>query len=134
MIIKQLSVIIEDRSGASWQVFQNLADNGINILSYSINDEPDHGILRLIVDNTTKADEVLRRTGFRTVLTRVYSLNVPNETGSMSHVLKRLADNGISLDFLYVFQYHDISQAILHSEDMERLESVLNAYELERLS
>ena len=61
MIINQLTIHIEDRCGASWQVFQTLADKGINILSYSINDEPEYGVLRLIVDNVKLAAEALKQ-------------------------------------------------------------------------
>ncbi len=134
MIIKQVSVSIEDRIGSSWQVFQTLADNRINILSYSIEDTPPQGTLRLIVDNATKADEVLRQIGFRTQLTNVYSMNVPNKTGSMSHVLKYLVENEVSIDFMYVFQYMGISQTVLHSRNMKQLEQVLTRYEQEQLN
>ena len=134
MIIKQVSVFIEDRSGSSWQVFQTLADHHINILSYSIEDAPEHGTLRLIVDNSTKAEEALRLAGFHTLLTSVFAMNVPNETGSMSKVLKRLAEESVSIDFMYAFQYMGISQTIIHSHDMKQLEQVLNKYERELLN
>lgn len=134
MLIKQLTLHIQDRSGASWQVFQTLADKGINILSYSINHTPEYGVLRLIVDNVLKAEEALKANDINVELTSVYSLNVPNEPGSMSRVLKELTDNGISLDFLYAFQYRGISQAILHSTEMEKLTACLTSYEQRRLN
>lgn len=134
MILKQVSVSIEDRVGSSWQVFQTLADNDINILSYNIEDTPPQGTLRLIVDNAKKADEVLRQVGFRTQLTNVYSMNVPNHTGSMSYVLKYLAENEVSIDYMYVFQYMGISQTVLHSRNMKQLEQVLTRYEQQQLN
>ena len=134
MIIKQVSVNIENRIGSSWQVFQTLADSQINILSYSIEDAPDHGTLRLIVDNATKADEMLRRVGFRTQLINVYAMNVPNETGSMSKVLRFLAEQEVSIDFMYAFQYMGISQTIIHSHNMKQLDEALSRYEREQLS
>lgn len=134
MIIKQVSVIIENRIGSSWQVFQALADCHINILSYSIEDAPEHGTLRLIVDNATKADAALQKAEFHTQLTDVYSMNVPNETGSMSKVLKRLAEAEVSIDFMYAFQYMGISQTIIHSGNMKHLEQVLTQYERELLN
>ena len=133
MIIKQVSASIEDRIGSVWQVFQTLADHRINILSYSIEDAPDYGTLRLITDDATKADEVLRQAGFGTQLTDVYAMNVPNETGSMSHILRYLAEQQISIDFMYAFQYRGISQTVIHSHDMQQLEQVLFRYEQEQL-
>lgn len=133
MIIKQLSVAIEDKAGQVWQVFQTLADSGINILSYSIADGTAGGTLRLIVDNVSRAAEALRAAGAGTQLDDVYSLNCPNETGSMSRVLRRIADHGISIDYMYAFQYRGISQAIIRARDMARLQEVLTEYERERL-
>lgn len=134
MIIKQVSVLIENRIGSSWQVFQSLADNNINILSYSIEDAPENGTLRLIVDNSTKADQVLKGMGFKTQLTKVYSMNVPNKTGSMSKVLKFLTEKNVSIDFMYAFQYMGISQTVIHSSDMASLEEALLQYEQEQLT
>ncbi len=133
MIIQQLTLHIEDRSGATHLVFQTLADKGINILSYSINDEPEYGVLRLIVDNVNKAADALQELGMFVEKTPVYSLNVPNEPGSMSRVLQELKNNEISLDFLYAFQYRGISQAILHSKDMQGLINCMTEYEKARL-
>ncbi len=134
MIIKQVSVLIENRIGSSWQVFQAMADNNINILSYSIEDAPENGTLRLIVDNSTKADHVLKEMGFKTQLTKVYSMNVPNKTGSMSKVLKFLVDKNVSINFMYAFQYMGISQTVIHSKDMALLEEALLQYEQEQFA
>jgi len=134
MIIKQVSVLIENRIGSSWQVFQAMADNHINILSYSIEDAPENGTLRLIVDNSNKANLVLTGMGFKTQLTKVYSMNVPNKTGSMSKVLKYLAEKNISIGFMYAFQYMGISQTVIHSDDMTSLEKALTQYEEEQLA
>lgn len=133
MLINQLTIKIADQSGASWKVFQALADQGINILSYSIDDGPEYGILRLIVDNVKKAQSTLSAQQIEVELTPVYSMNVPNEPGSMSHVLKELTEKGVSLDFLYAFQYRGISQAVLHAPDMKQLEAVLTAYEQKKI-
>lgn len=133
MIIKQISACIENRAGACWQVFQTLADHQINILSYSIEHSPEHGILRLLTDNTTKAVMLLRKAGFDIQLTDVYVMNVPNVTGSMSHVLRYLAEHDVSVAFMYAFQYRGISQSVIHSSDMARLEQVLTQYELSNI-
>jgi hypothetical protein len=131
MIIKQLSALIENKAGCVWQVFQTLADHDVNILSYSIADGAHLGALRLIVDNTARAEAALNANGIRTRLDDVYSLACPNVTGSMSKVLRRLADHEVSIQYMYAFQYEGISQAIIHAEDMELLGRVLTEYELQ---
>ena len=77
---------------------------------------------------------MLRNVGFRTQLTNVYSMNVPNHIGSMSRVLKYLTEKEVSIDFMYVFQYMGISQTVLHSRNMKQLEQVLTRYEQEQLN
>lgn len=134
MLIKQVSANIENRVGSCWQVFQALADNQINILSYSIEDAPEHGTLRLITDNAKRAVSVIAQVGLSAQLTDVYVMNVPNETGSMSHVLRYLTEQGISVDFMYAFQYQGISQTVIHASDMAHLEKVLTTYELSHLT
>lgn len=134
MIIKQVSVLIENCIGSSWKVFQAMADNNINILSYSIEDSPENGTLRLIVDNSRKAELVLNEMGLQIQMTKVYSMNVPNKTGSMSKVLKFLAEKNISIDFMYAFQYMGISQTVIHSADMDKLEETLLQYEQEQFA
>lgn len=134
MIIKQLSIKLQDQAGATWQVFQLLANTGVNILSYSINDYHGHGILRLIVDDVHLAQEAFAAAGLQVELTDVYCLHVPNERGSMSKVLRWLNDNSVNLDFLYAFQYKGLSQAIMRAADMERLNTVMHRYELNELN
>ena len=71
MIIKQLSVFIENREGRMEAITGVLRDNDINILSLSLADTSEYGILRLIVSDDEKARQVLRDAGFSARLTDV---------------------------------------------------------------
>ena len=51
MMSKQLSVFIENRKGRLGEVLQVLKDNDINIISLSLADTTEYGLLRLIVNN-----------------------------------------------------------------------------------
>ena len=51
MIIKQLSIFVENKAGRMAEVTQILASNNIDIRALSIADTTDYGILRLIVNN-----------------------------------------------------------------------------------
>ena len=133
MIIKQLSAAIENKAGFVWKVFQTLGDHDVNVLSYSIADQNDKaGVLRLIVDNLNRAEAALKEIGITTHTDDVYALAIPNVTGSMAEVLRRIADNEVSIHYMYALQYTGgLSQAIIHADDMERLRKVLTEYELE---
>ena len=55
MIIKQLSVFLENKQGRLCSAVDVLAKNDINISALSLADTTDFGILRLLVDQPEKA-------------------------------------------------------------------------------
>ena len=61
MIIKQLSVFLENKSGRLTEVTEALASAQINISAFSIADTSDFGVLRMIVNKPDEADENIER-------------------------------------------------------------------------
>ena len=51
VFVKQLSVFIENREGRLEQVTQVLKEQNINILSLSMADTTEYGLLRMVVSN-----------------------------------------------------------------------------------
>ena len=64
MLIKQLSVFLENKSGRLNYLTKTLSENGINILTLSIADTMDFGIVRFITRDNDKAFAVLKAEGF----------------------------------------------------------------------
>ena len=64
MFAKQLTVFIENRSGRLAEVLGVLKENKVNILSLSLADTTEYGLLRLIVDNAALGKEKLTENGF----------------------------------------------------------------------
>ena len=77
MSAKQLSVFIENRQGRLVEVLQVLKDGGISILSMSLADTTEYGLLRLIVNDPESCKEKLSAAGFSTLLTRVLVVKAP---------------------------------------------------------
>jgi hypothetical protein len=73
MIIKQLSVFLENKSGRLNEVSQLLGDAGINLSAISVADTSEFGILRLIVSDPDKAYQVLKAADFSVKLTDVFA-------------------------------------------------------------
>jgi hypothetical protein len=63
MVIKQLSVFIENREGRLERVTEALSDHSINIASFSLADTSEYGVLRMIVSDPEKGKEVLKEEG-----------------------------------------------------------------------
>ena len=64
MFIKQLSVFIENREGRLGEVLTALKDSNINIVSLSLADTSDYGLLRMVVSDPEKAKELLSSTDY----------------------------------------------------------------------
>ena len=103
MTVNQISVFVENKSGALAQIAGDLADAGVNMRALSIAETPDFGVLRFIADNEDKAAAVLRETGHVLTLTPVLAVALRDEPGSFGKVLKILADAGIDVEYVYAF-------------------------------
>ncbi|MBQ9370477.1 MAG: amino acid-binding protein, partial [Clostridia bacterium] len=64
MQAKQLSVFIENREGRLDEVLSVIKSAGVNILSLSLADTSEYGLLRLIVSDPAAADNELKACGF----------------------------------------------------------------------
>ncbi|MBO5863325.1 MAG: amino acid-binding protein, partial [Paludibacteraceae bacterium] len=69
MIVKQISVFLENKTGRLNDVAALLGKSGINMTAFSVADNSDLGILRAIVSDPEKAQEVLKSNKFAVSLT-----------------------------------------------------------------
>ena len=127
MIVKQLSIFVENKAGAIAHITELLGSNNINISSLQIADSADFGILRLIVDDGNKALDLVKKEGYTAKLTDVISVVVPDKPNGLSDLLKILSDNNIEIDYLYVFLGKNNlgAQAILKSANINEVEAIL---------
>ncbi|NLM49677.1 MAG: ACT domain-containing protein [Clostridiaceae bacterium] len=103
MLIKQISVFVENKYGKLVQITDILAQNNINILAISIADTTDFGILRLIVNDPQKAEKVLRDAQVTVKCTDVICISVPDVPGALHKALKVITEAGISIEYVYGF-------------------------------
>ena len=101
MTVKQLSVFIENRRGRLGEVLNVLKNNDVNILSMSLADTTEYGLLRLIVNNPERGRDVLLDAGFSSMLTEVLIIKVPHVAGSLQKILTILAENDIDVEYMY---------------------------------
>lgn len=103
MIIKQVSVFLENKSGRLNEVTQILGEAGINISAFTIADTSDFGILRLIVSDADKACKVLKENSFSVQTTRVVLVKSPNRPGGLSKMLDVLHSKEVFIEYMYAF-------------------------------
>lgn len=120
MIIKQLSIFLENKSGRLAEVLGVLGDSGIAIKALTIADTSEYGILRLVVSDDARALEALRNEGFSVNLTDVISVATPNEAGSFARILKIMASNQISIEYMYAYSFGKKAAIIMRPENINR--------------
>lgn len=131
MIIHQLSVFLENKSGRLTEVLDALGSENIRITALSVADTSEFGILRMIVSDPQKAREILKNRQFTVNLTDVISIMAPNEAKYYAMVLKILSDLEISIEYTYAFSTGEKSVIILRSNNTEEAIKALKANEME---
>lgn len=113
MFIKQLSVFLENSTGRLQSALQVLKDENINIVSLSLADTSDYGMLRMIVSNPDKAKESLKAAGLSAHLTDVIAIKLPHTVGSLQSVLAKISEAGINVEYMYALSTKDENACIV---------------------
>jgi hypothetical protein len=133
MIIKQLSVFLENKSGRLTKVTETLASNDINISAFSIADTAEFGILRMIVNKPEAAEKTLKANDIAVNITEVIAVVVPHEPGGLHRTLKILSSEGISVEYMYAFGMGDRATVILRTDSILQTIKTLQRHEMELL-
>ena len=130
MNIKQISVFLENSSGALKAMADVLAKNGIDMRALSLAETMDFGIARIIVDDVYRTTTTLRDAGFVHSVTTVLGVGIPDEPGGLAKVLGVLADAGVNVEYMYAFlggRTSDKAYMIFRVRDEEAAAAALRA-------
>lgn len=128
MAAKQLSVFIENRKGRLGEVLHVLKENNINILSLSLADTTEYGLLRLIVNNPELCREKLAENGFSTMLTNVLIVKISHKSGSLQGLMQILAENNVSVEYMYGLSIEGAeASVVIKTSDLAGAEALLAA-------
>ena len=127
MKLQQLSLFLENRPGRLDAPLEAIAAEGINILTLSLADTAQFGILRLIVREWDKAKRVLEQAGWVVNLTEVVAVDVLDRPGGLAAVLKILDGAGLNIEYMYAYSLRRGDKAILifRFEDPDRAIQIL---------
>jgi hypothetical protein len=137
MKLRQLSLFLENRPGALRLPCQVLGAAGIDILSLSLADTQQFGILRLVVKEEDRARKVLEEAGCVVKVTDVLAVEVPDRAGGLGDMLGVFEGSGLSIEYLYpLVAGHRGKTAVLllRVEDPDRAAALLSARKVRVLS
>ena len=126
MYLEQLSVFMENKVSRLNEVLLQLKTSKVNVLSLSLADTSEFGVLRLIVDNPEEGRKVLKENGFSARLTKVLAIKLPNEVGTLQSVLEVLGKAGMNVEYMYVLaNAKEFSGMIIKTENPEEAAKLL---------
>ena len=132
---KQLSVFIENKEGMLKKVLHVLKVNDVNILSLSLADTTEYGLLRLIVNNPELAREKLIESGFSSMIAEVVIVKVPHKAGSLQSILELLADNNINIEYTYALTTDGIDASIvIKTNDLQKVNAIASKNAIDTVS
>ena len=131
MLAKQLTVFIENRTGRLCEVLNVLKQNNVNILSLSLADTTEYGLLRLIVDSPSLGKEKLTENGFSSLLSQVSIIKIPHKAGSLQELLKAIEEGGVNIEYMYGLSIEgEDAYVVLKASSAEKIEEIFTAYEI----
>lgn len=101
MVSKQVSVFIENRKGRLEDILDVLSGAQVNILSMSLSDTVEYGILRILMDDPQKGKDALTAAGFSCALTDVFILKIPHVPGGLQQVLRVISRADLDVEYMY---------------------------------
>jgi hypothetical protein len=132
MKIRQLSLFLENRPGQLRVPAKVLGDAGIDILTMSLADTQQFGILRLVVKDCDRAKKALEAAGIVVNVTEVLAVDVPDRPGGLASVLEAFEKADLGVEYMYAFgaarARGEYATLLFRLEDPDRAAKVLASH------
>jgi hypothetical protein len=113
MKLNQISVFLENKLGQLKLACQRLADANINILTLSLADTKQFGILHIITPEWERAQAVFKQSGFIASVNEVLAVEVADRPGGLVEILDAIEGAGLNVEYMYAFTFGNKGRAAL---------------------
>jgi hypothetical protein len=128
MKIRQLSLFLENRPGQLRTACKILGDAGIDVLTMSLADTQQFGILRVVVRDFDKAKKVLEAQGVVVNVTEVLAVDVPDHPGGLAEILEGFEKADLGIEYMYPFARGKAATLLFRVEDPDKAEKILTGH------
>lgn len=127
-VTSQISLFLQNEAGSLNKACQVLAQNNVNIITLSLADTREYGILRLLVKEQAKAQDLLTQAGFVVKNTPVLVVPIADQPGGLAAILAALDKQHINVLYMYAFPSGKDGKALMVFR-FEEPEKALNVLE-----
>ena len=132
MYMRQLSVFIENREGRLEEVLDVLKQVDVNIVSMSLADTSDYGLLRLLVNKPEAGKKALKENGFSAMLTDVLAIRLSHRVGQLQELLEVICKSHINIEYMYALSTGtDDASIVLKTSDLDKAAELLKNTDVE---
>lgn len=129
MLIRQISVFLENKQGMFAEIARLLGNSNINMKAFTVSETEDFGIARIIVerDQIDRAFNLIKANSYAVTLNRVVYLECGNVPGAMANAMEKLAAAGISVEYMYAFAdtSANFSRVIIRPDNIELASQII---------
>ena len=135
MVTKQISVFIENRKGRLGEVLDVLKNSGVNIISMSLADTAEYGLLRIISDKPQEGKTALSAAGFSGMITDVFILSIPHTPGALQKILRVISDEELSVEYMYgLSAVANEASIVVKTSDLAKADEVFAKHGIQTLA
>jgi len=129
MKIQQISLFLENKPGHLNAICRTLSEAEINIVTLSLADTQQFGIVRLIVEDWQAAKDALEKAGYVVNVREVVAVTVADRPGGMTELLDIIGAAGVNIEYMYAFTSHHGLEAVVifRFDDPDRAVEALGA-------
>lgn len=125
MNIRQLSVLIENKSGTLISVLDLLSRANIQIIASTVADTQDYGIYRILCSAPEKAYEILRAQGINVQLANVMAISIDDQPGRAASAIKAFSEAQVNISYMYSFLWKSKGVLVMRTDDTAKATEVV---------
>lgn len=133
MIVHQISIFVENKSGTLLKVLELFKENNIQLIASTISDTVEYGIYRIICSEPMRAYEMLKKSGISANLSEVFAIMLDNRPGRAADAVRHISEAGITISYLYSFMLGGKGILVFRTDDAARTERVIRKNSLAAL-
>lgn len=125
MTIKQISLFLENKYGRLSELLAILRDSDVQIVSATIADTSDYGLMRLITSDQQKTYKVLKDHGVLVSMNDVVAISLPPQASDFARVVELFTRRGVSIEYMYCFHYAQRLVLVMRCSDLDAVREVV---------
>ena len=133
MIVHQISIFVENKSGTLLKVLELFKENNIQLIASTISDTVEYGIYRIICSEPMRAYEMLKKSGISANLSEVFAIMLDNRPGRAADAVRHISEADITISYLYSFMLGGKGILVFRTDDSARTEKVIRENSLAAL-